>query len=94
MPLAKANKAYKFARPFDDPYRVVKIYEGEGQGAEVRPVDQPTSEAIRTICAVVLTRFLLPLYTGSRDEEEAILERTGRHQSRDRLTQGWGNVIT
>ena len=63
MPSAKANEAYKFARPFEDPYRVVKIYEGEGQGAEVRPVDQPTSEAIRTICAVVLTRFLLALDT-------------------------------
>lgn len=37
MPAAKASKAYKFARPFYGPYRVVTY----NTGLEVRPVDRP-----------------------------------------------------
>ena len=44
MPKEKANKAYKFARPFHRPFRVVKVLE---TGVVVRRVDQPQGETIR-----------------------------------------------
>ena len=44
MPAAKSTKAYKFARPFHGPYRVVAVYD---TGLEVRPVDQPQKDPIR-----------------------------------------------
>lgn len=44
MPALKANKIYKFAKPFEGPYRVLTTYDN---GAEVRLVDQPSAESIR-----------------------------------------------
>ena len=44
MPAAKACKAYKFARPFYGPYRILEQNE---LGVVVRPVDKPQSEPIR-----------------------------------------------
>ena len=44
MPKEKANKAYKFARPFHGPFRVVEVLE---TGVVVRRVDQPQGETIR-----------------------------------------------
>ena len=44
MPKEKANKAYKFARPFHGPFRVVEVLE---TGVVVREVDQPQGETIR-----------------------------------------------
>ena len=44
MPAAKSCKAYKFARPFHGPYRIVKLYDN---GADVRPIDRPQETPIR-----------------------------------------------
>ena len=44
MPSAKACKAYKFARPFYGPYRIIEQSE---TGVVVRPVDKPQAEPIR-----------------------------------------------
>ena len=44
MPASKANKAYKFAKPFEGPYRVLATYDN---GADVRLVDQLSAESIR-----------------------------------------------
>ena len=44
VPAAKACKAYKFARPFYGPYRII---EQNKLGVVVRPVDKPQSEPIR-----------------------------------------------
>ena len=44
MPAAKSTRAYKFARPFHGPYRVITVYE---TGLEVRPVNQPEKKPIR-----------------------------------------------
>ena len=44
MPAAKSNKAYKFAKPFQGPYRVVWLYEN---GAELQLVDHPRASPIR-----------------------------------------------
>jgi len=44
IPAAKACKAYKFARPFHSPYRI--IAQGE-TGAVIRPVDKPQAKSIR-----------------------------------------------
>ena len=41
MPSAKTTKAYKFARPFHGPYRVVAVYD---TGLEVRPVHLPPKD--------------------------------------------------
>ena len=38
MPQDKATKAYKFARPFHGPFRVVEVWEN---GLTVQPVDKP-----------------------------------------------------
>ena len=43
-PAAKSGKAYKFARPFHGPYRIVKLYDN---GADVRPVDRSQEAPIR-----------------------------------------------
>ena len=59
MPGAKASKAYKFARPFYGPYRVVAVYD---TGSEVRPVDKPTGDQFAlhlTGCADALNRSLM-----------------------------------
>ena len=44
MPVAKACKAYKFARPFYGSYRIMEQNE---LGVVVQPVDKPQSEPIR-----------------------------------------------
>ena len=44
MPAVKACKAYKFARPFHGPYRIVDLSK---TGVVIRPVDQPQAEPIR-----------------------------------------------
>ena len=44
MPAAKACEAYKFARLFHGPYRIVERSE---TGVVVRPVDQPQADPIR-----------------------------------------------
>ena len=44
MPSAKSTKAYKFARPFYGPYRVIAVHDA---GLEVRPVDRPHAPVIR-----------------------------------------------
>ena len=44
MPTAKATKAYKFARPLHDPYRII---EQSDTGVVVRPIDKPQAEPIR-----------------------------------------------
>ena len=44
MPAAKACKAYKFARPFHGPYRIVAQ---DGTGVVIHPVDKPQAEPIR-----------------------------------------------
>ena len=44
MPSAKQGKAYKFARPFHGPYRIVDIFE---TGASVRPVENQKQGPIR-----------------------------------------------
>ena len=44
MPGARNTKAYKFARPFHGPYRVMVVHD---TGLEVRPVDRPQSPLIR-----------------------------------------------
>ena len=43
-PAAKSCKAYKFARPFHGPYRIVKLYDN---GADIRPVDRPQEAPLR-----------------------------------------------
>lgn len=42
-PAAKSCKAFKFARPFHGPYRIVTLYD---TGAEVRLVDRPQDPCI------------------------------------------------
>ena len=44
MPKDKANKAYKFARPFHGSFRVVEVLD---TGIIVRPVDRPQEDTIR-----------------------------------------------
>ena len=44
MPAKKTGKAYKFAKPFEGPYRVLATYDN---GADVCLVDKPTSPSIR-----------------------------------------------
>ena len=44
MPKEKATKAYKFARPFHGPFRVVEVLDA---GVVVRPVDPLRGESIR-----------------------------------------------
>ena len=44
MPAAKSGTAYKLARPFHGPYRVVHVVDN---GVEVRPVDQPHTTPTR-----------------------------------------------
>ena len=44
MPAAKATKAYKFARPFHGPYRII---EQSDTGVVVHPIDKPQAEPIR-----------------------------------------------
>ena len=44
MPAAKACKAYKFARPFHGPFRILEQSE---TGVTIRPVDKPHAEPIR-----------------------------------------------
>ena len=44
MPAAKRGKAYKFAKPFTGPYRIVDVY---NNGAEVQLISRPHSESIR-----------------------------------------------
>ena len=44
MPAAKRAKAYKFAKPFAGPYRIVDVY---NNGAEVQLISRPQSESIR-----------------------------------------------
>ena len=44
MPAAKRGKAYKFAKPFSGPYRIVSLY---NNGAEVQLIAKPRSETIR-----------------------------------------------
>ena len=44
MPQDKSSKAYKFARPFHGPYRVMEVLE---TGVVVCPVGKPDSESIR-----------------------------------------------
>ena len=44
MPAVKACKAYKFARPFHGPYRIVELSK---TGVVILPVDQPQAEPIR-----------------------------------------------
>ena len=56
MPKEKASNAYKFARPFYGPYRVVEILE---TGLVVRPVDRPEGETMRVACNRV-RRCLVP----------------------------------
>lgn len=43
-PSAKTGKAYKFAKPFHGPYRILVLYEG---GADVTLVDRPREAPIR-----------------------------------------------
>ena len=43
-PAAKSCKAYKFARPFHGPYRIIQLYDG---GADVTLVDRPKEPSIR-----------------------------------------------
>ena len=71
MPGAKASKAYKFARPFYGPYRVVAVYD---TGSEVRPVDKPTGDQSAlhlTGCADALNRSLMS--TGRKENGPAKL---------------------
>ena len=44
MPAKRLGKAHKFARPFGGPYRIVAMCEN---GAEVKLIDKPQSDAIR-----------------------------------------------
>ena len=44
MPASKSGTAYKLARPFHGPYRVVHVVDN---GVEVRPVDRPHATLIR-----------------------------------------------
>ena len=44
MPAVKSGKAYKLARPFHGPYRVVRVVEN---GVEVRPVHQPNANPMQ-----------------------------------------------
>ena len=44
MPAAKSGTAYKLARPFHGPYRVVHVVDN---GVEVRPVDRPHATLTR-----------------------------------------------
>ena len=44
MPGAKRGKAYKFARAFHGPYRILEVVDN---GVMVRSVDRPRAEAIR-----------------------------------------------
>ena len=44
MPKEKASKAYKFARPFHGPFRVMDVLE---TGVIVQPVGRPQDEGIR-----------------------------------------------
>ena len=44
MPKEKASKAYKFARPFHGPFRVMDVLE---TGVIVQPVDRPQDKGIR-----------------------------------------------
>ena len=44
MPAVKACKAYKFARSFYGPYRII---EQSQTGVVVHPVDQPQADSIR-----------------------------------------------
>ena len=46
MPAAKATKAYKFARPFHGPYRII---EQSDTKVTVRPIDKPQTEPIRMV---------------------------------------------
>ena len=44
MPAAKLGKAYKFARPYEGPYRVTALYDN---GADVSLIDDPSSPSLR-----------------------------------------------
>ena len=44
MPAEVRGKAYKFARPFRGPYRILRLFEN---GAEVRLIDKPKADSIR-----------------------------------------------
>ena len=63
MPPTKSGRAYKLARPFHGPYRVVHVVDN---GVEVRPVDQshvtPTHVALNRVrrCLVEMPDVLWP----------------------------------
>ena len=44
VPSMKQGRAYKFARPYRGPYRVVELH---ANGADIRPVDSPRQSTIR-----------------------------------------------
>ena len=44
MPAAKSSKAYKFAKPFEGPYRITALY---NNGADVCLVDRPSAPSLR-----------------------------------------------
>ena len=65
-PALKSGKAYKFAKPFQGPYRILKMFEN---GAEIQLVDKPRAESIR----VALNRLRAcptELCAPSGDDEE------------------------
>ncbi len=74
MPAAKASKAYKFARPFYGPYRVVTVYD---TGLEVRPVDRPQETPFRISfvrvrrCPEQIPDTFWPLKASSRQTSQA-----------------------
>ena len=75
MPKEKASKAYKFARPFYGPYRVVEVLE---TGLVVRPVDRPEGETMQVACnrvrdAVPDKEFWPPRRT-ARDQKRPAME--------------------
>ena len=82
MPAAKATKAYKFARPFHGPYRII---EQSDTGVVVRPLDKPAEpirvayNRIRHYCDSLPNKFWPTVVrsnkrpaTGSSSEDEGV----------------------
>ena len=68
MPAEKQWKAYKFAKPYRGPFRVIALHDG---GLEVKPVDKPQAQGMR----VALNRVRrCPAEIGGTDDQEKSVE--------------------
>ena len=89
MPSAKNTKAYKFARPFFRPYRVVVVHP---TGLEVRPVDRPHAPTIRVAlnrvrrCPDEISDTFWPRHGNKNQNQKAAVQSPNEESDQDHVT--------